>query len=67
MFCKAYSYRLLMFFVLPCRFTGDIKSPEGVNLTEEYHDRYMKALELLWETNKATYAKQGTADLKMVE
>ena len=58
---------LLMLFVAPCRFAGDIKSPEGVKLTEEYHNKYMTALEVLWETNKTKYAKQGTADLQTVE
>ena len=56
-----------MLSLIPCRFAGDIKSPEGVKLTEEYHNKYMKALEVLWESNKAKYAKQGTADLQMVE
>ena len=54
-------------FVGPCRFAGDIKSAEGVQLTEEYHNKYIKALEDLWEANKSKYAKQGTADLQMVE
>lgn len=58
---------MLMLFVVPLRYAGDIKSPEGVKLTEEYHNKYMRALEVLWETNKAKYAKQGTADLQMVE
>ena len=56
-----------MLFVVPCRFAGDIKSPEGVKLTEEYHNKYIQALEVLWETNRTKYAKPGTADLHVVE
>ena len=49
------------------RFDGDIKSPEGVKLTEEYHAKYMQALKDLWDGNKTKYAKEGTTDFKLVE
>lgn len=51
---------------MPCRFAGDIKSPEGVKLTREYHNKYVKALQTLWDTNKLKFSKDSV-DLQLVE
>ncbi|KAL3145161.1 hypothetical protein ABBQ38_001761 [Trebouxia sp. C0009 RCD-2024] len=48
------------------RFAGDIKSPEGLNLTQEYHNKYVKALQTLWDTNKCKFSKDSV-DLGLVE
>lgn len=52
--------------MVPCRFAGDIKSAEGLKLTDEYHNKYLKALQTLWETNKHKVAKEGT-EFQVVE
>ncbi|DBB09578.1 TPA: hypothetical protein ACH3X3_008136 [Trebouxia sp. C0006] len=49
------------------RYDGDIRSSEGLQLVDQYHDRHIAALTELWQANKPKYAKQGTADLKLVE
>ena len=52
--------------IVSCRFVGDIRSPEGQKLTDEYHNKYVKALQTLWDTNKYEFSMEGT-DFRLVE
>ena len=63
---RIWSYHDVIVYV-PCRYDGDIRSSEGLQLVDQYHDRHIAALTELWQANKPKYAKQGTADLKLVE
>ncbi|KAL0020975.1 hypothetical protein WJX77_001965 [Trebouxia sp. C0004] len=49
------------------RYDGDIRSSEGLQQVNNYHRKYIAALTELWQANKPKYAKQGTADLILVE
>ena len=44
-----------------------MKGTEGLQLTEEYHTKYVKALTQLWYDNKAKYVQEGKTDLNLVE
>jgi hypothetical protein len=58
-----------MKFLYTChaRYDGDIRSSEGLQQVDHYHKKYIAALTELWQANKPKYAKQGTADLNLVE
>lgn len=49
------------------RFSGDIKSAEGSQLVDEYHIKYINALQTLWHSNKDKYAKKRLSELQIVE
>lgn len=50
-----------------CRFDGDVKSPDGMQLVDEYHSQYVAALKALWNDNKDKYAKRRVSELQTVE
>ena len=50
-----------------CRFGGDIKGAEGMQLVDQYHRQYTDALKALWDANKDKYAKQRISELQIVE
>lgn len=50
-----------------CRYDGDIQSPVGMRLVDEYHSQYVNALTALWNDNKEKYAKRRISELQIVE
>ena len=50
-----------------CRFDGDFKSEQGLKLVDEYHRKYITALQDLWDANKGKYAIAGASEFKIVE
>ena len=49
------------------RFDGDMKSDQGLKLVDEYHRKYITALQALWDSHKDKYTAAGTSEFKLVE
>ncbi len=49
------------------KFEGDITSPEGKALVDEWHEKYIAALLALWDKHKDTYAKDRKGEMRVVE
>lgn len=50
-----------------CRSPGDVRSEEGKQLVEKYHQLYMQKLQELFDANKHKFAANRQSDLRFVQ
>jgi hypothetical protein len=54
--------------LLQCpKFEGDINSPEGKALVDQYHEKYIKSLLHLWDKYKDEYAPDREGEMQLVQ
>eukprot|EP00884_Botryococcus_braunii_P010435 jgi/Botrbrau1/19393/Bobra.0338s0023.1 len=49
------------------KFEGDINSPEGMALVDEYHQKYIDSLLALWDKHKDEYAPDRKGEMQLVQ